>query len=224
MPEDNAATTLVWTNPGAPADQPSLVRLTAAGLTLAVVPGPDLDKVAADLGRGGEVAGQVIPLPAVTGAEGDEDEAALTVNYRTGPSQALSATVPFADKEQREQFLTALAAALGPGWARKTRPVSRAKLGFWTLLITAAVALATWGLYVEAERIAEGKPPVNWGKGRLRLVATVAHWAEARLGPTGVLIAGGSLVALGLVVFACLMGSPPRRVVLEPAEVASRSG
>jgi hypothetical protein len=185
MPEELATTSLVWTNPSAANDQPTLVRLTPERLTLAVVSGADLDNVISGLNAGGEVAGQVIPLPSVLGADGDEDGAGLTVRYRTGPSKTASATIPFADKEKREEFLVALAGALGPGWRRRNKPVSRLMTGFWILLATAVAALATWGLYVEADMIAEGKPPVNWGKGKLKVVAAVAHWVEPRIGPTG---------------------------------------
>jgi hypothetical protein len=210
---------LIWTNPAAEKNQPTLVRLTPDDLTLAVVPAADLEPVIADLEDGGDVAGQVIPLDAVTGAEGDEDSASLKIRYRTGPSHQESKSVRFADKARRDEFTAALRAALGPGWHHRRKPVSRGLAAFWTLLPTALVALVTWGLHLEAARMARGNPPINWGpKGKLKLLALAAHWVEQQLGPTGVLIAGGVLVAAGLVLFAIVMSTPPMTVVIEPAD------
>ena len=56
------ATLLLWANSKAAADRPTLVRLTPDSLTLAAVPGADLEHVIADLEDGEDVAGQVIPL------------------------------------------------------------------------------------------------------------------------------------------------------------------
>jgi hypothetical protein len=212
------APTLLWVNAGAGKDRPSLVRLTPDALTLAAVPGADLEQVTAALETGGDVAGQVIPLPSLTGATGDEDSAELTVTFRTGPSGTESKAIPFADKAKREEFLVALVAALGSGWQYRRKPVSRWKAGFWTLGPTAVVALITWGLHAEAARMAAGLPPVNWGRGKLRLLAAIAHWVERQLGPTGVLIAGGILVGVGLLLFALVMATPPVNVVVEPAD------
>ena len=115
--------------------------------------------------------------------------------------------------------MVALVGALGPGWRSRQEPVTRWKAGFWTLGPTAVVALITWGLHAEAARIAGGNPPVNWGRnGKLKVLATVAHWVEQQLGPTGVLIAGGVLVGVGLLLFAFVMATPPRNIVVEPAD------
>jgi hypothetical protein len=228
MSESLAATTsLYWTNPAAEEEQPTLVRLTPTALTLAVVPAADLDNVVAAL-QGGEeeLAGQVIPLSSVAGAEGADEEAELTVSYRTGPSKTESATIPFADAAKREEFLVALLGGLGPAWQRRQKPVSRWKAGFWVLLPTVVLALVTWGLHVEAARIAEGKQPANWGRQRkLKFLAEIAHWVERQIGPTGVLIAGATLVGLGILIFLWVMASPPLRVVVEPArELSEPSG
>jgi hypothetical protein len=215
---------LVWTNPAAEEKQPTLVRLTTAALTLATVPAADLDNVVTALNKGGDLAGQVIPLSAITGAEGDSGEAGLTVQYRSAPSKTEPASILFADAAQREEFLVALLAALGPGWRRRDRAVSRWVASLWILVPTAVVALLTWGLHAEAARIAEGRPPVDWGKGRLKLVGAVAHWAEAQIGPTGVLIFGGLLVAVGILLWLILLASPPVRVVLEHVTESERLG
>lgn len=209
---------LIWSDPGAKKDLPTLVRLTPDTLTLANVPSADLADVIDALRNGGEVPGQVIPLASLSKAEGDEDSTTLTVTFRNGPSAKESKTIGFVDKAQREEFLTALVAALGPAWQRGQKRMSPWQAGFWTLLPTAVVALITWGMHAEAAQIAQGLPPVNWGKGRLRPVAMAVHWIERQLGPTGVLIAGAILVSLGLLLFALLIVSPPMSLVVEPAE------
>jgi hypothetical protein len=218
MLDEPATASLVWTNPAAAEGQPTLVRLTPAALTLAVVPAADLDKVTAELAAGGDVPGQLIPISSLLGAAGDDDSAELTVNYRTGPSATASAEIAFADKEKREEFLVAVAGALGPAWERRQKSVSRWKAGAWLGIPTVLVALLVWLMYHEATLIDAGKPPLNWGKGRLRLPAAVAHWVERKAGPTGVLVGGGILVGGGVLLFLCVMASPPLRVVLEPAE------
>jgi hypothetical protein len=74
-------------------------------------------------------------------------------------------------------------------------------------------------MHAEAALIAQGKPPVNWGRdGRLKLLATAAHWVEQQLGPTGVLIAAGVLVGVGLLLFAVVMTAPPVNFVVAPAD------
>ena len=222
MTDDLATPTpLLWADPGAAKDRPTLVRLTPDSLTLASVPGADLECVIAGLKDGGDVAGHVIPLSSLCGASGDEDSAQLTVSFRTGPSREESKTIAFVDNAKRDEFVVALVEVLGPGWQHCRKPVSRWKAGFWTLMPTAVVALLTSGLHAEAARIAQGKPPVNWGwNGKLQLLATAAHWVEQQLGPTGVLIAGGVLVGVGLLLFALVMAAPPVTIVVEPGDQA----
>lgn len=219
MSNDLATTpTFVWINPGAGSDKPTLVRLASDTLTLAVIPPADLEHAIEALKEGGDVVGHVIPLSSLVGAKGEQDGAALTITFRVGPSKEESRPLAFADRGKRDEFAAALADALGPGWQHGRRPMSRWKAGFWTLAPTAVVALATWGLHAEAARIAAGNPAINWGKnGKLELLAIVAHWVERQLGPTGVLIAGGALVAAGLLIFALVMASPPINIVVERA-------
>lgn len=212
-------TPFIWVNPGAQSDRPTLIRLTPESLTLSNVPGADLEGVAEELRDGGEVAGHVIPLASIDGVKGEADGKELTVAFRTGASAQQSRVVAFADKAQRDEFAETLAGHLGPGWRHGRRPVSRLVVGSWTLAGTALVALLTWGLHAEASLIAAGKEPFQWGKGKLKLPALVVHWVEGQLGPSGVLIAGGILIGIGLLLFAILMASPPVNVVVEPVRV-----
>src|SRR5262249_15503956 len=118
------ATPLIWADPGAAKDRPTLVRLTPDSLTLATIPSADLDCVIAALKDGGDVAGQVIPLTSLSGASGDEDSAQLTVSFRTGPSREESRAIAFVDKAKRDEFVVALVEALGLGWQHCRKPVS----------------------------------------------------------------------------------------------------
>ncbi len=216
--EEPSSPQLIWTNPGAGKDQPTLVRLTPDTLTLATVPSADLEYVTDALRNGGEIAGQVIPLSSFSRAEGEEESAALTVTFRSGPSTNESKAIVFVDKAQRDEFVVALVGALGPGWQRGRKRMNPWSAGFWILLPTALVALITWGMHAEAVRIAQGQPPVNWGRGRLRLLAMAVHWIERQLGPAGVLVAGGILVGLGVLLIALVIVSPQMNLVVEPVE------
>ncbi len=212
----------IWTKADASKGQPSLVRLTASTLSLAEVPRADLEEVIDDLESGGDVAGLVIPIASVVGARGDEDGGRLTVRFQIGRSKVDSREIVFVDKAERDEFVESLVEALGPGWATHRKPVSRWTAGFWTLGPTVIAALITWGLHAEASLIARGRPPLPWGKnGKLKLLATAAHWIERQLGPTGILIAGGVLVAVGLVLFMFVMAVPPTTVVVEPLDPSS---
>jgi hypothetical protein len=216
--EVRAPAPLIWTNPRAAKDRPTLVRLTPETLTLAKIPSAELDHVVETVKRGGDLPGEVIPLSTVEGVVGSEDSAELSVTFKLGKSGKEKRPIAFADKAKRNEFVAALTGALGPPWRQARKRVSRWTAGFWTLGPTAAVALATWFMSVEAAQIAQGKPPGNWGRGKLRLPALIAHWLEAQLGPTGILIAGGVLVGVGLVIFALVMASPPMNVVIERDE------
>jgi hypothetical protein len=211
-----------WANPGTEEEKPTLVRLTPAAVTLAVVPKADLDNVITALGRGEEVAGQLIPLGSLIDAQAGEDSPEVTLNFRPSPSKKAKASIPFADQANRDEFMEALVGALGPPWQRRSKPESRWGLGFWMWALIAVLGLTTWGIYTETAMIEAGREPVNWGKvKKLRLVADVAHWAEPKLGTKGVLALGGSLISLAVLAFIALMASPPMNVVVEKASGAT---
>lgn len=211
----------IWVNPeAAKGDRVSLVRLGPDALTLAKVAVADLEEAAASAGEGAALAGQLIPLEAVVAAKGDRDSAKLGLRFQSGPSKEEVVEIEFADRTTRDEFADALVEYLGPGWARFERPMGRWGLGFWTLGPTVLAGLVTGFLWLEASAIAAGRPPMNWGRGRLRLAAHLAHWLEGQLGPTGILIAGGVVVLVGLAIFAMVMFEPPKNLVVEPVESA----
>jgi hypothetical protein len=213
----SARAALVWTNPDAEEEKPTLVRLTADALTLAVVPRGDLATVVAGLGDGGTVAGKVIPLAAVTKVEADENGATLTVTYKTGGSKTKSEEIPLADGAAQEGLLGALADQLGPSWRRHRRTTSRWIVGGLFLVALACVAGGTWFFYTEAAEIAAGRQLDPRGvNAKQKAVSAISHWAEGLLGPTGVLIVGGVLLTICLLVFVAVMLYPWSRAVLEP--------
>jgi len=206
----------IWNKADASKGQPSLIRLTPTSLTLAQVPRADLEAVTEEIGLGEDVAGFVIPVASIVGARGDEVGSRLTVRFQVGRSKVEAREIVFIDRAERDEFVDALVETLGPRWETHSRPVSRGKAGFWTLGPTAIAALITWGLHAEARLIARGNPPLPWGKnGKLRLLAIAAHWIEMQLGPTGILIAGGLLVAVGLVLFLCVMTDLPKTISVQ---------
>jgi hypothetical protein len=214
----SATPDLVWTNPDATDGNPSLLRLTAESLLAAAVPREELDRVVAAVGGGAAVAGQVIPLPMVTKLEGDEDDPTLTVTYRSGGSTRATVDLTLAGAAKREELIGALIARLGPDWRRRRQPTSPWAASLGILTAVGLVALATWGCYREAVQIAAGKHLEPNGADRKRqLLSQIAHWVEGLIGPTGILVVGGVLVALGLLAVVCLLIYPPVRVVVEPS-------
>lgn len=211
------AAALQWTNKRA-GDKPTLARLTGESLTLAKVPPADLEPVAAAIERGETAPGEVIPLSTIVGASGMDNDAELTVAFKVGASQEEKRPLKFVDRAHRDSFVEALAGVLGPPFAVARRPVSRWVAGAYTLGPTIAVGVAFYLMSLEAQRIAAGQPPANWGRGKLRLLALIAHWLEDALGPTGLLISGAVLVVIGLGIFAMLMASPPMKVFVEKQE------
>lgn len=216
MNDATSHASLLWTNKRAGA-KPTLMRLTAHSLTLAKIPPADLEPISEAIERGEAAPGEVLPLSTIVGASELEDGAELTIRFKSGLSKEEKRELKFADRKQRDAFVAALAGALGPPFVVARRRVSRWVAGAWTLGPTIAVGIAFYLMSVEARQIAAGQPPGNWGRGKLRLVALIAHWLEGALGPTGVLIAGAVLVVIGLAIFALVMASPPMKVVVEKA-------
>lgn len=66
------------------------------------------------------------------------------------------------------------------------------------LIFVGVVGLLTWLTYGMAVELAAGHPVEV--SGRRRFYKEALAWAAETLGPTGTLIAGGVLVAIGLVV------------------------
>lgn len=208
---------LLWTNATAEDGELSLVRLTPEWLTLASIPKADLAATAHAVADGGTVSGRIISLATLVRLEGGEDEADLTITAREG-GKATTATVQFATPGGRAGFLGAVLEQPGAGWHRHDRKVYRWSVALWLFALTAAVAGATWFFYHEAARIASGKGPLipeDRGGHRLGFVAAVAHWVERVIGPTGVLVTGGIILAACALLWIGALAYPPAHLVFE---------
>src|SRR4051812_21583135 len=94
MIADPAVAPLVWTYLNVEEGRPCVVRLSTTTLTLVVASVGDLERAA-------EGPAQVIPLAAVTEAEGDDGEAECTLRYRVGRSKIEETSIVFADPRAR---------------------------------------------------------------------------------------------------------------------------
>jgi hypothetical protein len=209
----------VWTNPDSKKDESSLVYLKPDMLCLAVIPSGDLEKAAATVESGGEIASQTIPLSAVTKVQGTEAESDLTVTYKQGESEAEPATIALADTAQRDEFLAVLQERLGSGWIEQRQQESRFKAALWPGGILIGLALLTWIMHYEALEIAAGKQLKPLGRrSRARFVSAIMHWLEGLLGATGILILGAVLGLLALLWLAYAVANPTVRITLQPRE------
>jgi hypothetical protein len=215
---NSTAAARVWTNPDADTDldEPTLVRLTADALCLAVVPAADLDKTVAALNAGEPVAAKTIPLATIERLHGDEDESELVVSFKQGVIKTEEVTITLADANQRNELMAALADRLGPDWKLSSRRNSRFKASLWPIGCLAIAGLLTWLMYDDAVIIAAGGH-VNPGHGRAksRLVRMVTTWLAGLLGPTGVIILGVALAVLCVIWLGYAVAKPPTRVTVE---------
>jgi hypothetical protein len=214
------STARVWTNPNADTDEdePSLVRLTADALCLAVVPAADLDKTVAALNAGEPVAAKTIPLATIERLHGDEDESELVVSFKQGVIKTEEVTVTLADAGQRNELMAALADRLGPEWQLSSRRTSRFKASLWPIGCLVVAAALIWIMYMEAVVIAGGgHVEAGHGRARSRLFRIVTGWLAGLLGPTGVIILGVVLAVLCVIWLGYAVAKPPTRVTVERA-------
>jgi hypothetical protein len=198
MSDDPKKPKTIWTYAEAEDQKPSLVRLTADHLCLAVVPKGDLEKTAAALEAGGDVVSQNIPLAKITGIEGDVEWAdsvvSLTVTYKVGETKTEEATFQLNNQKEWDELSGSLLGRFGPGWERTEAKHAAWRSALFPLGAAVVFALITWWMHYEASRIAAGEHLEAHGSGRNRLVVTVMHWVESWIGPTGVLLLGAVLV------------------------------
>jgi hypothetical protein len=208
----------VWTNPETPEGKPCLYRLTPEALELVVAPKGELESAALIREPQREYAAQKIPLAIILQLEGEEGGDDLTVTYKLAEDKKLSVTINLVDGAQRDEFLDALMARLGPFWIRETRSVGRWKGILWPLGIAGLIGFFTWIMYQEAQRMAAGEQ-LKVGRGRQKIIREVMHWVEGELGPDGVLIAGVVFGTLAILWFLIALVKPPMRVVVKPRDV-----
>jgi hypothetical protein len=214
----------IWTYAEAEDKKPSLVRLTADHLCLAVVPKADLEKTAASLEAGGDVVSQNIPLAKITGIEGNVEWAdsvvSLTVTYRLSETKTETADFQLNNKKEWEKLSGSLLGRLGPGWERQEARHSAVRSALWPLGTAVVFALVTWWMYHEASLIAAGEELEAHGHGRTRLVISVAHLIEGWVGPTGVLIIGAVLVLACMAWLWYALAYPDTHVAIRSKEVS----
>ncbi len=206
-----------WTHPEAEEDQPTLICLTPEALLTAVIAREDLDQTIDILNKGGSIAGQTIPLSAISRLEGEAEENTLEVTFYQGESKIQTTTVTLADAGQRDEFLAALTAALGPGWAEERRQKNRFLAALWPVGVLVVVCLVGWLLYFDAQQIAAGGQPLA-AKGPRKVKGGILalNWLAGLLGPTGVVVVVGILVVPCLIWLSWTLARPPIRILVQP--------
>jgi hypothetical protein len=185
----------VWTYPSAEDKQPTLARLTADHLCLAVVPAADLEKTVVALDAGGDV-----------------------VTYKLSDTKTETATFQLAERKDWDELSDALLERFGPGWERSAKKNPSWFAALWPLGVIVVAALVTWWMHYEASRIAAGEHLQATGSGRAKAVTAVMHLVEGWIGTTGVLILGGLAVLVGFLWLGYALAYPGVHVTLRPRE------
>lgn len=207
--------TLVWTNPSASEDKPSLVCLRPGVVTLAVIPAEELKRAAASIADGGDVRGRAIPLPRITRVRGQDKSNTLQIGYKQAKGKIESISVRMANAAQRDELLTALTERLGPDWECERRQVNRFSAALWPIGSLVVGALLTWACYFEAEQIVAGNDVLANDR-PVRLKVALGHWLLELLGPVGVLLVGALFATFCVLWLASDLRTPPNRITLRP--------
>jgi hypothetical protein len=202
---------IAWTIPAAEQGEPNLIALSAEGLHIATLPPGHLEAAVARIRSGRQVSAQMISLRSIRSLAGDEDHDDFLVHYTPG-TRPRAIRITLANSKDRDELLEALTECVG-GVRSVGRPnVLRSMIG--PLVLTAGAVFLTLMMHGDAERIAAGEQLRAGGSAKTRLVQGVMHELEEFLGPVGVLVAGGLLIALSLAFVYFKVTRKPIRVVV----------
>ncbi|MEM7410394.1 MAG: hypothetical protein AAF430_09190 [Myxococcota bacterium] len=156
--------------------------------------------------------GQRIPLASLTRIRWDQKSDDIDLDYREGKEKD-SKNITFERREWRDAFAAELQQAHAD-WEAKTVEYSvfRAILG--PAVFGAFVAGVTWLLHLAAVEIAAGESAEISGRHALvkKLLALGLEW----VGPAGVLVIGGLMLAATVFVLGQRAGDPPIVTTLRP--------
>lgn len=154
-----------------------------------------------------------IPFATITNVRYNEKDQHLDIHYRQGKDKK-EATFTFADTAEREEVFAELKKVL-PTYSEKRQEMNAMSAGVKPLLVALVLSFFTYIGFRAAQQLAAGAEAEVSGRhsGVKRLFA----WLLDLLGPTGVLIIGGLMVAGALLVLVKRMGEPPIWVTLKKA-------
>lgn len=199
----------IWTNPASESGKPSLFYLRPDEFGYAVVAADDLEQTTLSLKGGGKIAATSIPLKVIVQLEGTADTDEVTITYKQGDLPMDPLEISLGDAAQRDALVAALGKHLGPDWEYRRHRQNRFFASLWPLAASAVVTLVTLTMYHEVTRMADGHVATPGGFRRSRLIRMVMQWIEGILGPYGVLVVGGLIVASCVVWLIVTLAQPP---------------
>jgi len=123
------------------------------------------------------------------------------------------------DQEQRDELWSGLEKKLGPEFKCTVQQHSALQATFFSIVVMALIAIATWLLFGAAVQAAAGGDPAL--SGRYYLFELLAAEIMVRLGPTGVLAVGGFLLALVAIWMVRRILNPTIKITLAPESEAA---
>jgi len=129
----------------------------------------------------------------------------IDIAYQSGKEKE-DKSIYFSSREERDSFAAQLAELLS-GFESKVVEYGRLRAALAPVGFGAFTALATWGLHAAAIEIAAGREADFHG--RYAAIKRMVFWALDVIGPTGVLVAGGLVLALTVFGLVKRVQTPP---------------
>lgn len=207
MPRINRYPMQIYTNPKDIFN--SLLAIGPDAVLLANPEAEHLDK-AVELVKTGAVAqlkdAKAIPVNAITRVRYNEKHPTeFDIAYKAG-KDSKTANFSFTTTEERATAFAALKATLS-GATEKREELNVVTAAIKPLIFTLIFAGLTYAFYMGAKDLQTGGEADT--SGRRGLIKQVFAWLMDVLGPTGVLIVGGLIVAICLVALVKRVGNPP---------------
>jgi hypothetical protein len=147
-----------------------------------------------------------IPFFNVTGVEFDAHEEEIEISYKA-EKESKTKSLEFADKADRTEAFQLIENRLGDSFTSLTESFSKLCAVYAPLLTLTIFGFLTWLLHNTAAEIAAGAEAEVTG--RHRGIKALFLWILDLIGPIGVLIIGGLLMALAVMALVQRFKEPP---------------
>jgi hypothetical protein len=147
----------------------------------------------------------VVPLGAILKVSWNQHDHDIDIVYKPGKEKE-DKNIAFAGPEERNAFAAELAECL-TGFDSKVVPYGKVRAALGPLGFGGLTAFFTWVLYLAAGDIAEGREAEF--SGRNAAVKRILFWGMDVIGPTGVLVVGGIVMALTIAALVMRVKTPP---------------
>ncbi len=210
--------TSFWVNSG------ELLALSDAALCLASLDDEKMQAAQEALARGDSAetvlgdSATVIPFDGMKKVESNLHNKSIQVWWRTsGAFSDDDKVIDCADKESRDEIMKALRGRLGPNWKREVIEYSRLRASLEPLLIIGVFGFATFCFYMAGAHPEDDKSGGGTKTVRTNFIGVIFVWVYNLLGPIGVVVLGGSIVALGVAWLVARLLKPPIMLTLTPS-------